>query len=147
MIRRLGPLVLVLLVAVACGQARDETTRSPNGSITAPGRLGVIHLQPGDCMRDRIPEVVDVLIGVPCSRPHHAQVVAIGDTDVVEIGDPNAIDQLCGARILEISAGLIDRDDLPIIDVSLLIEEERGRVACLLEFSEPITEDLVRTTA
>lgn len=145
--RLLGVLAAALLL-VSCGQSSaDQTERGANGSITAPGLLGVEHLREGDCIRDRLPDVVEGIVGVPCARPHHAQVIAVGNTDTIEVGDPSAIDQLCGDRVLAISAALLDRDDLPIIDVSLLIENDSGQIACILEFSEPITEDLVRTTA
>lgn len=148
MIHRLAPVVVAAVVLASCGQSStDQTERGINGSITAPGLLGVEHLREGDCIRDRVPDVVEGIVGVPCARPHHAQVIAIGNADTIELGDPSAIDLLCGERVLEISAALLDRDDLPIIDVSLLIEDESGQIACLLEFSEPITEDLVRTTA
>lgn len=148
MIRRAVMAVVMAVALAACGQSStDQTERGINGSITAPGLLGVEHLREGDCIRDRVPDVVEGIVGVPCARPHHAQVIAIGNTDTIELGDPSAIDLLCGERVLEISAALLDRDDLPIIDVSLLIEDDSGQIACLLEFSEPITEDLVRTAA
>lgn len=148
MIGRFWLVGVCALLAVGCGQSSaDQTERGLNGSITAPGLLGVEHLREGDCLRDRVPDVVEGIVGVPCARPHHAQVIAVGSTDEIEVGDPSAIDQLCGERVLQISAALLDRDDLPIIDVSLLISDESGQIACLLEFSEPITEDLVRTTA
>lgn len=148
MIRRAALVGAAIVALAACGQSStDQTERGANGAITAPGLLGVEHLREGDCIRDRVPDVVEGIVGVPCARPHHAQVIAIGNTDTIELGDPSAIDLLCGERVLEISAGLLDRDDLPIIDVSLLIEDDSGQIACLLEFSEPITEDLVRTTA
>ena len=148
MIRRAALVGAAIVALAACGQSStDQTERGANGAITAPGLLGVEHLREGDCIRDRVPDVVEGIVGVPCARPHHAQVFAIGNTDTIELGDPSAIDLLCGERVLEISAGLLDRDDLPIIDVSLLIEDDSGQIACLLEFSEPITEDLVRTTA
>ncbi|MEO0494507.1 MAG: hypothetical protein AAF081_13950 [Actinomycetota bacterium] len=138
----------VTMVVGACSQsATDQTERGVNGTITAPGRLGVKHLQSGDCIRDELADVVESVIGVPCSRPHHAQVIVADDLDAIEIGDPSAVDVLCGAEVFEITSRLVDRDDLPIIDVSLLIEEDAGRVACVLEFDEPITEDLVRTVA
>ena len=148
MIRRAALVGAAIVALAACGQSStDQTERAANGAITAPGLLGVEHLREGDCIRDRVPDVVEGIVGVSCARPHHAQVIAIGNTDTIELGDPSAIDLLCGERVLEISAGLLDRDDLPIIDVSLLIEDDAGQIACLLEFSEPITEDLVRTTA
>ena len=148
MIRRAALVGAAIVALAACGQSStDQTERGANGAITAPGLLGVEYLREGDCIRDRVPDVVEGIVGVPCARPHHAQVIAIGNTDTIELGDPSAIDLLCGERVLEISAGLLDRDDLPIIDVSLLIEDDSGQIACLLEFSEPITEDLVRTTA
>ena len=148
MIRRAALVGAAIVALAACGQSStDQTERGANGAITAPGLLGVEHLREGDCIRDRVPDVVEGIVGVPCARPHHAQVIAIGNTDTIELGDPSAIDLLCGERVLEISAGLLERDDLPIIDVSLLIEDDSGQIACLLEFSEPITEDLVRTTA
>lgn len=140
-------LALMLLFA-ACGQsATDQTERGVNGTITAPGRLGVKHLQTGDCIRDALADVVESVVGVPCSRPHRAQVIVAAELGTIEIGDPTAIDALCGQQVLEITARLITRDDLPIIDVSLLIEEDAGRVACVLEFAEAITEDLVRAAA
>ena len=148
MTRRLWLVGACALLVAGCGRSStDQAERGLNGSITAPGLLGVEHLRAGDCIRDRVPDVVEGIVGVPCARPHHAQVIAVGNTDAIEVGDPSAIDQLCGERVLQISAALLDRDDLPIIDVSLLIEDGSGQIACLLEFSEPITEDLVRTTA
>ena len=145
---RLIVVVASLWILVGCGQVgADQTERGANGAITAPGLLGVEHLREGDCIRDPLPDVVEGIVGVPCTRPHHAQVIAVGNTDTIEPGDPTAIDRLCGDRVREISSALLDRDDLPIIDVSLLFEEESGQIACLMEFSEPIVEDLVRTTA
>ncbi|MEM9467582.1 MAG: hypothetical protein AAGA90_19560 [Actinomycetota bacterium] len=140
-------LVAVVLVATACASFVDETERSVTGVITGPGRLGLVHLQPGDCIRDQLADEVDALVGVPCNRGHRAQVVSIGTAEEFELDDPAAIDQLCTLPVEEIGRQLLARDDLPQIDVALLYAEDGSRVACILEFAEPITEDLVRRPA
>ncbi len=143
----LAGLIALVATATGCAQAADETTRSSTGVIVEPGRLGLVHLQPGDCLRDELASRVDALVGVPCNREHRAQVVSIGEADEVDIEDPAIIDGLCTARVEEIGRSLQARDDLPVIDVALLYAEDGSRVACILEFSESITEDLVRGAA
>ena len=86
MIRRAALVVAAIVALAACGQSStDQTERGANGAITAPGLLGVEHLREGDCIRDRVPDVVEGIVGVPCARPHHAQVIAIGTTDTIEL--------------------------------------------------------------
>ena len=137
-------LVAVALLAAACASAVDETERSVTGVITGPGRLGLVHLQPGDCIRDQLADEVDAMVGVPCNREHRAQVVSIGSAEDFDLDDPVTIDELCTLPVEEIGRQLLARDDLPQIDVALLFAEDGSRVACILEFAEPITEDLVR---
>ncbi|MEM9201089.1 MAG: hypothetical protein AAGC53_05495 [Actinomycetota bacterium] len=136
----------VAVVASACGSAVDETVRSPSGAITEPGRLGLRHLQPGDCLRDELADEVEVLVGVPCNRDHRGQVVSIGRAEEYDLDDPRIIDELCTAPVEEIGRQLVSRTDLPQVDVALLFAEDGSRVACILEFADPIREDLVRTT-
>ena len=140
-------LIVVALAAAACGQAIDETERSSTGVILEPGRLGLIHLRPADCIRDALADEVDVLVGVPCNRDHRAQVVSIGTADAYDLDDPAAIDQLCTLPVEDIGRRLLDRTDLPQIDVALLFADDGSRVACILEFAEPIAEDVVRQSA
>lgn len=139
--------IIVAIAAAACAQAADETTRSTTGVIVEPGRLGIVHLRPGDCLRDPLADQVDALVGVPCNREHRAQVVAIGEADDADIDDPTVIDGICTVPVEDIARSLQARDDLPVIDVALLYAEDGSRVACILEFTEPITEDLVRRAA
>ena len=84
------------------------------------------------------------MVGVPCNREHRAQVVSIGSAEDFDLDDPVTIDELCTLPVEEIGRQLLARDDLPQIDVALLFAEDGSRVACILEFAEPITEDLVR---
>lgn len=127
------------LVAVSCGRsvAADQTARSPAGAILEAGELGTVHLRVGDCVRGPIPDAVDALYGVPCQRAHLAQVFAIGD-------DPETCVEAFAATL----ASLAERTDLPRVDLSaLVVTDGQERVVCLLEFTEPITEDLVRPRA
>ena len=79
--RAAAVLSALLVLTTACAEASDETVRSPQGVIEEPGRLGIVHLRPGDCLRDPLADQVAALVGVPCSRAHRAQVVAIGESD------------------------------------------------------------------
>ena len=144
MIRWLAVAVVAVL-ASACGSAVDETTRSSAGVIVEPGRLGLGHLRPGDCIRDALADEVEVMIGVPCDRDHHGQVVSIGRDEEFDLDDPRSIDELCTIPVEEIGRRLLTRPDLPRIDVALLFAKDGSRVACILEFEESIREDLVRT--
>lgn len=139
-------IVAAALVVVGCGQAIDETERSATGVITAPGRLGLVDLRPGDCIRDALADEVGAVIGVPCAREHRAQVVAVGSSDDYDFDDTTAIDEFCTLPVEEIGRRLLARDDLPQIGVALLFGDGGNRAACVLEFAEPITEDLVRAT-
>ena len=143
--RVVAALVVAALLGVGCSQAIDETQRSATGVITAPGRLGLLDLRPGDCIRDSLADEVDVLVGVPCAREHRAQVVSIGSSDDYDFDDPAAIDALCTLPVEEIGRRLQARNDLPQIDVALLFGDDGSRAACVLEFAEPVTEDLVRS--
>ena len=115
--------------------------------VDEAGLLGLVHLRPGDCLRDALTDEVDALVGVPCAQPHRGQVVDIGRAEEYDLDDPNAIDAFCTLPVEEIGRRLLSRTDLPEIDVALLFAEDGSRLACILEFAEPITEDLVRTAA
>ena len=132
-------IALVGLVVVGCGRSigADQTTRSPAGAILEAGELGTVHLRVGDCVRGPILDTVEALYGVPCQRAHLAQVFAIGD-------EPDTCVEAFGRAL----ASLAERTDLPRVDLSaLVVSDGQERAVCLLEFSEPITEDLVRPRA
>ena len=136
---RAALLCVVLLVTSGCGRSvsADQTVRSPTGAILEAGELGTSHLRVGDCLRGPIPAEVEALYGVPCHRAHLAQVFAVGDgTDMCE----ELIDRALGP--------LASRTDLPRVDVSaLIVTDGDARVVCIVEFSEPITEDVLRPLA
>jgi hypothetical protein len=138
---------LVVVFASACASAADGTTRSPTGVITEPGQLGLVHLRAGDCIRDPLSDVVEAMVGVPCSRDHRAQVVAVATADEFDLDDAAALGQFCEVPAAEIGRGLLDRTDLPEIDVAVLLAEDGERVACVLEFAESVSEDIVRRAA
>ena len=138
MILRAAIVLTLVLAVTGCGRAvaADQTERSASGAIVEPGELGTEHLRVGDCIQDPIPAEVGALYGVPCGRSHAAQVFAVvADT----AGCLDAVD--------ETVAALVDRDDLPEIDVSALLIEDGGRVVCVLEFAADIAEDLVRPSS
>lgn len=132
-------LYAALLVLPACGRsvASDQTVRSPTGAILEPGDLGAQHLHVGDCIRGPIPDEVEAMTGVPCHREHLAQVFALTD------GTETCLD------VFERDMGrLVLRTDLPVVDLSaLIVTDAPERVVCLLEFAEPISEDLLRPLA
>lgn len=130
---------VALLVAFGCGRAvgSDQTVRSPTGAILEPGDLGTVHLRVGDCVQGPIPEEVEALYGVPCHRAHLAQVFAVGDGT-----------ETCFQMFDRELGPFAARTDLPRVDLSaLIVTEGEPRVVCILEFAEPITEDLIRPLA
>ena len=130
---------VVLLLASSCARsvASDQTVRSAAGTIIEPGELGTQHLQVGDCIRDPIPAEIGALYGVPCAREHSAQVFAVGDDT-----------QVCFDALEAEFADLATRTDLPRADVSaLVVTDGPERVVCIIEFAEPIAEDVVRAVA
>ncbi len=78
MLKRLAGAAVVSGVAIFGGaQAMDDnTTRDANGEITEAGGLGVLKIQPGDCLQ--LPDAVEVqsVEAVPCAEPHDAQAYA-----------------------------------------------------------------------
>lgn len=138
--RAIGCVIIASAILLAgCGRAvgADLTTRSVGGAIIEPGELGTRHLRAGDCIRDPIPAEVGALYGVPCGRAHAAQVFAVVTDSAICVD--------LAARDL---AALVSRTDLPTIDVSaLLIDGDDDHVVCVLEFAEPIAEDLIRPAA
>lgn len=138
--RRVAALVALAILAVpACARsvAADQTVRSAVGTIIEPGELGTEHLRVGDCIRDPIPAEVEGLYGVPCARDHVAQVFAIGDDT-----------QVCFDALEREFADLATRTDLPRADVSaLVVTDGAERTVCIIEFAEPIAEDVIRATA
>ena len=130
---------VVLLLLAACGRSvgSDQTVRSPTGAILEPGDLGAVHLRVGDCVQGPIPEDVEALYGVPCHREHLAQVFAVGDGT-----------ETCFEMFERELGPLASRTDLPRVDLSaLIVTEGIERVVCILEFAEPISEDLLRPLA
>lgn len=125
--------VSVALVSCAAPVGSDSTERSVGGVIVEPGRLGTRHLRAGDCIRDPLPASVEALFGVPCARPHAAQVLAVAEST-----------EACLSALDVGIAALEGRDDLPEIDLNALVTDDGERVVCVLEFSRPISEDLVR---
>lgn len=133
-IRRAVIAVAVVVVAAGCARAAiDQTTRSAGGAIIEAGALGTEHLRVGDCLRDPLPPEVGALFAVPCARSHAAQVFAVVE-DSSRCFD--AVDPIIGR--------LLDRDDLPQIDVSALVADDGPHVVCVFEFADAIEEDLVR---
>ena len=133
-----GPRVAVAVAALAlagCAApvSADRTERSVGGVIVESGRLGTRHLRAGDCIRDPLPVSVEALFGVPCARPHAAQVLAVVETT-----------EACLAALDVGVAALDGRDDLPEVDLNALVTDDGERVVCVLEFAQPISEDLVR---
>ena len=139
--RRAAALLAVglLVVVPGCGRSvgSDQTVRSPTGAIIEPGDLGTVHLRVGDCIRGPIPEEVEALYGVPCHREHLAQVFAVGDRT-----------ETCFDMFERELGALAGRTDLPRVDLSaLIVSDPAERVVCILEFAEPLAEDLVRPSA
>ncbi len=85
----------------------DDTTRDDQGQIVESGDLGVFVTQVGDCLNlvDPDSQLVTKTQGVPCSNPHHWQVVYKGAIDLEEF-DQNEIDRqseiICKYAIEEI---------------------------------------------
>lgn len=58
------------------GAMDDDTTRDDSGEIIESGGLGVLAIQPGDCLQVPVEELVQSLEAVPCDIPHDAQAFA-----------------------------------------------------------------------
>ena len=83
-----------------------------------------------------MPNTVEMVVAVPCARPHAAQVLAVADTT----GE-------CFEALDRVVRDLDGRRDLPAVDMSALITDDEGRVVCILEFAAPVGDDLVRSSS
>ena len=78
MIKRIAAAATAGTIAWAGISAVDNTKRDDSGSIVQSGDLGAFVTKVGDCLNG-LPtgaqSTVDVVKGVPCTEPHHWQVV------------------------------------------------------------------------
>jgi hypothetical protein len=67
----------------------DDTTRDEAGVIVEAGDLGVFVTQVGDCFnpQDGAATSLSVTTGVPCSDPHHWQVIFKGSVTATEFSE------------------------------------------------------------
>lgn len=67
----------------------DDTTRDESGVIVEEGDLGVFVTQVGDCFnpQDGAATSLSVTTGVPCSDPHHWQVIFKGSLAASEFNE------------------------------------------------------------
>lgn len=95
MIKKIAAAATAGTVAWAGISAVDNTTRDESGTIIASGDLGAFVTKVGDCLNG-LPSgdqgSVDVLDGVPCTEPHHWQVIHKENLNL-PVFDENAVDQ------------------------------------------------------
>ena len=120
----------MVVVAVGCGgspASGDDAERDASGEIVTAGRVGTQALQVGDCFDEPADEGVQVVVAVPCTSPHDAQMVG----RVPVVGDdawPGA--EGLGAEASDrcvLSARLVLDDDLPPgVSLSAYVPDERS---------------------
>jgi hypothetical protein len=110
MIKKLitGGAVLASGAAIWGVAGQDHTQRNDTGSIVAAGELGAFVTKLGDCF-DGLPTVegtgVSTVQGIPCSSPHHFQVVYKGTLSLPSFDESSVHDaasQLCSNAIRNI---------------------------------------------
>lgn len=115
----------------------DNTTRNEEGAIVEAGELGAFVTQVGDCFFE-IPqgtEGVSTVPGVPCTEPHHWQVVHKEDISLSEYSKAEVdvlAEQICSDALDTISAGLSDEKYL---------EYQNSRLTSLLPTAESWAKD------
>jgi hypothetical protein len=77
LIKEIAAVAVAGTIAWAGISAIDNTTRNETGQIVESGDLGAFVTKVGDCIYDLELDsgTVDILKGVPCSEPHHWQVI------------------------------------------------------------------------
>ena len=95
----------------------DDTTRDESGSIVEQGDLGVFVTQVGDCFnpQDGATTSFSVTTGVPCTDPHHWQVVFKGTlsaTEFEEVALSNEATLVCKNAVDELAARLTREEAL-----------------------------------
>lgn len=99
--------IVVFLVWGSAMHSAMTPTRSPNGTITAKGKLDSSALQVGDCVKLPITEggSITLLDVVPCGDLHNAQVVNIVDLGAGSYPGDDQVSQLsrdaCQAKVTE----------------------------------------------
>jgi hypothetical protein len=86
LIKEIAAVAVAGTIAWAGISAIDDTTRNETGQIVESGDLGAFVTKVGDCIND-LPEgsgTVDILKGVPCSEPHHWQVIHKENSNLTE---------------------------------------------------------------
>ena len=95
----------------------DDTSRNEYGEIVESGDLGVFVTQVGDCLNAEDPNSTEwsVTNGVPCSEPHHWQVIFKGTVTTNEYDEAivaNEASLVCKYAVEGLAAQLSDEKSL-----------------------------------
>ncbi|MCF8552695.1 MAG: septum formation family protein [Candidatus Planktophila sp.] len=125
MIKEIAAVAVAGTIAWAGISAIDNTTRNETGQIVESGDLGAFVTKVGDCIYD-LPQgsgTVDILKGVPCSEPHHWQVIHKENSKLTEYSQSaleNETEQICDAASESLAYSL---DDLKLFEYQNVSEE------------------------
>ena len=95
----------------------DDTTRDDSGVIVEAGDLGVFVTQIGDCFnpQDGATTSLSVTTGVPCTDPHHWQVIfksTLTATEFEEVAISNEARLVCKNAVDALAARLTQEEAL-----------------------------------
>jgi hypothetical protein len=123
----------------------DDTTRNEEGEIIESGDLGVFVTQLGDCLNADDPSATEwsTTKGVPCSSPHHWQVIfkgAVASTSYDETTISNeaylickyAIDGLAARLSYEKASIYENATSIELFPTQESFEQEDRAVDCLV---------------